>query len=345
MYEHEAELITLLSVIVWILFLSFSLKGICYLTNACVEKSNRDANNKKLANYVHIAQAFRLPYHDGCSYEGFYAQTVAWVHLIESHQWLFSKTWMGSPVAVLKTKTPVEDGMITPLLYPWLTDYFDRPCMTYINDLHINPMDMAEVDGGGVFFTIFPTTFAGYVYYRNGRTTPSRSGISVDGSLKLFLAARAEAVNLLSSLGRTIARNSFNSPNKNQEFIVKRRGVREIPTPELVMEVISMAAPAPTHTQNHRACVSVNLNVKKVHQQITKKLDEELGEDWPSVFTVGHYIITQTPKYGYTIRAFSQWNRIQYALHKYWMSDVDPYLMNVEEMESLVNDVDEMKKQ
>jgi len=88
----------------------------------------------------------------------------------------------------------------------------------------------------------------------------------------------------------------------------------------------------------------VNLNVKKVHQQITKKLDEELGEDWPSVFTVGHYIITQTPKYNYTIRAFSQWNRIQYALHKYWMSDVDPYLMNVDEMESLVNDVDEMKK-
>jgi hypothetical protein len=351
MYEHESEIITLLTALLGIGLMSLFLKGVAWFSNSMVENSNNKINNEKVQNYLKLANAYRLPDHNrelflnnvGGS-EKFYVQTIQWTTAVESNFRLFSKSWMGSPVAVLKTGKLVDDEMITPHLYPWLQPFLDNTkCLTpALNDMHINPLDTAELDGGGVFFTVFPSSFPAYVQYRSSQTVPRRS-VELDGSNKLFLATRLEAIDFLTKLGKSIAQNSFNSPNKSKEFIVRRRGIREIPTPELLMEVISMDAPSPTLSGSKK--LEVNLNIESVHKQIVNKLDELLGDEWPSIFTVGHFILSQTPNYKYSIRAFSQWNRTCYNVHKYWMCDTDPFLMTTVDLESMIQDTEAFKIQ
>lgn len=348
MLEHESEIITLVSALVGFITMAVALKALTWVSEYFVDQSNVKTSATKLRDYVAIAKAYRLPdqkYTDLIRMKGsaeiFYAQTIEWITMIETNGMLFSKTWMGSPVSVLKTGKLVDDEMITPYLYPWLENYLDMEGkLNGINDLHLNPLDMAEIDGGGVFFSVFPSSFPGYVQYRSRQTIPRRT-VELDGSRKLFLATRREAIDLLDQLGKSIARNSFNSPNKNKKFVVKRRGVREVPTPELIMEVISMDAPSPTLSNGTK--LEMGINIETVHAQITQKLDEQLGEDWPSVFTVGHFILSQTPNFKYAIRAFSQWSRTSYNVHKYWVSDVDPFLMTVQELKSVARDTQEMK--
>lgn len=350
MYEHESEIVTLLSALFALMVMALMLRMCAWATNSLIDSSNQKENSNKVKNYLQLARAFRLPDHNYETFlsspggsERFFVQTIQWTTVVESNPRLFSKTWMGSPVAVLKTGRLVDDEMITPFLYPWLTNYL-RNCRCDtpgLNDMHINPMDMAEIDGGGVFFTVFPSSFPAYVQYRSNQTIPRRA-VSLDGSHKLFMATRTEAVDFLTILGKSIAQNSFTSPNKHKEFIVKRRGVRESPTPELLMEVISMDAPSPTMTGTSPK-MEVNLNIAAVHTQIVNKLDEALGQDWPSVFTVGHFIVSQTPTMKYSIRAFSQWDRTSFCTHKYWVCDTDPYLMRVGELQSVVEDTELMK--
>jgi hypothetical protein len=108
------------------------------------------------------------------------------------------------------------------------------------------------------------------------------------------------------------------------------------------MEVISMEAPSPTLCNGTK--LEMGINMQTVHSQIVSNLDQQLGEDWPSVFTVGHFILSQTPNFKYTIRAFSQWNRNSFNVHKYWASDIDPFLMSIQELKSVVADTQEMKQ-
>lgn len=346
---NESELITFFVAFMWAIVVSAFIKFVDFCTHRLIKKSQTLTNQQKLIKYVKRAQAFRLPqfnYEELMQSNGgserYFAMCVSWLSLLEQHSTLFSKTWMGNSIAVLTKGDPVDDDFISPILYPWLKPYLESTSHREgLTDMHINPMDVAQIDGGGVFLSVFPATFSGYVHFRTHQTPPVINN-HTDGSFKLFLAARSDAVETLSKLGRSICQNSNTSPHRSSSFIIRRRGVREIPTPELILEVISTTAPAPAE-KGEGSKIDISINMKAVHTQVVNRLEEFLGEDWPLVFTVGHFFVAKTPKRKFTVRAFSKWSRNSHKLQQHWVSDTDPYLMTIQEMESVVDDMSTLK--